>query len=100
MAASDPAGSSHLALAFASLPAMGSVAHRIGVLVELFMGAVFSDGKCDNRERDYVRALVADLLCKPLLPPEVEILIDRFEPEKFELSRVAADFLSDPPMNK
>lgn len=79
---------------------MGSVAHRIGVLVELFMGAVFADGKCDNRERDYVRALVADLLCKPSLPPDVEILIDRFEPERFDLQSAAADFLSDPPMNK
>ena len=79
---------------------MGSVAHRIGVLVELFMGAVYSDGKCENRERDYVRALVADLLCKPSLPPEVEILIDRFDPERFDLAHAAADFLSDPPMNK
>jgi tellurite resistance protein len=64
------------------------------------MGAVFSDGKCDNRERDYVRALVADLLCKSSLPPEVEILIDRFEPERFDLNIAAADFMSDPPMNK
>lgn len=79
---------------------MGSVAHRIGVLVELFMGAVFADGKCDSRERDYVRALVADLLCKPSLPPEVEILIDRFDPERFDLKRAVADFSSDPPMNK
>jgi uncharacterized tellurite resistance protein B-like protein len=79
---------------------MGSVAHRIGVLVELFMGAVFADGKIGNRERDYVRALVADLLCKPSLPPEVEVLIDSFEPEKFDLRRAATDFLSDPPMNK
>jgi uncharacterized tellurite resistance protein B-like protein len=79
---------------------MGSVAHRIGVLVELFMGAVFADGKCDNRERDYVRALVADLLCKPSLPPEVEALIDRFDPDRFDLHKAIADFVSDPPMNK
>jgi uncharacterized tellurite resistance protein B-like protein len=79
---------------------MGSVAHRIGVLVELFMGAVFADGNCGNRERDYVRAMVADLICKPSLPPEVEVLIDNFEAERFDLRRAAADFLSDPPMNK
>jgi tellurite resistance protein len=79
---------------------MGSVAHRIAVLVELFMGAVFADGKCDNRERDYVRALVADLLCKSSLPPEVEILIDQFDPERFDLRKAADDFSSDPPMNK
>ncbi|HET8935938.1 MAG TPA: TerB family tellurite resistance protein [Polyangiales bacterium] len=79
---------------------MGSVAHRIGVLVELFMGAVFSDGNIDNRERDYVRALVADLLCKPSLPPEVEGLIDNFDPERFDLRKAVADFMSDPPMNK
>jgi tellurite resistance protein len=64
------------------------------------MGAVFADGKCDNRERDYVRALVADLLCKSSLPPEVEVLIDRFDPDHFDLRKVVADFMSDPPMNK
>lgn len=79
---------------------MGSVAHRIGVLVELFMGAVFADGKCDNCERDYVRALVGDLLCMPALPKEVDSLIARFDPERFDVRAAAADFLRDPPMNK
>lgn len=79
---------------------MGSVAHRIGVLVELFMGAVYADGNCDNCERDYVRALVRDLLCRSALPDEVEALIRGFDPDRFDLRVAAADFLRDPPMNK
>jgi uncharacterized tellurite resistance protein B-like protein len=79
---------------------MGSVAHRIGVLVELFMGAVFADGKCENSERDYVRALVCDLLCTRTLPSEVEARIASFDIDSFDLNAVMTDFLRDPPMNK
>jgi hypothetical protein len=79
---------------------MGSVAHRIGVLVDLFMGAVYADRRCESRERGYVYALVADLLCKDPLPPDVAVLIDEFEPEKFDLRASVSEFLREPPMNK
>jgi hypothetical protein len=79
---------------------MGSVAHRIGVLVDLFMGAVYADHCCVNKERRYVHALVADLLCKDPLPPDVAALIDEFEPDKFDLRVSVTEFLREPPMNK
>jgi uncharacterized tellurite resistance protein B-like protein len=79
---------------------MGSVAHRIGVLVDLFMGAAYADGRSAVKESGYVHALVADLLCKDPLPPEVEALIDRFDPHKFDLRVSVRDFLREPPMNK
>jgi len=79
---------------------MASVAHRIGVLIELFMGAVHADARCDRRESDYVRLLVEDLLCKSPLPPEVDALIERFDPERFDLKVAVSEFLREPPMNK
>jgi len=79
---------------------MASVAHRIEVLIDLFMGAVYADERCDHSERDYVRALVADLLCKSPLPPEIDALIERFDPESFDLRTTVAEFLREPPMNK
>ena len=79
---------------------MASVAHRIGVLIDLFMGAVYADERADHCERDYVRALVADLLCKSPLPPEIDALIERFDPAGFDLRQSVAEFLREPPMNK
>ena len=79
---------------------MGSVAHRIGVLVDLFMGAVYADKRCENKERSYVRALVADLLCTEELPPNVDALIENFDPQQFDLRTAVGEFLREPPMNK
>jgi len=79
---------------------MGSVAHRIGILIDLFMGAACADSDCAEKERLYVRALVADLLCIDTLPPEVEALIQEFDPARFDLRATVSDFLREPPMNK
>lgn len=79
---------------------MPSVAHRIGVLIELFMGAAYADQSCPNKERDYVRALVEDLLCKSPLPEDIDALIERFDPKHFDLAATVSDFLREPPMNK
>ena len=79
---------------------MASVAHRIGTLIDLFMGAVYADEHCDHCERDYVRALVSDLLCRTPLPPEIDGLIDQFDPGGFDLRKSVAEFLREPPMNK
>ena len=79
---------------------MASVAHRIGTLIELFMGAVYADDHADHCERDYVRALVEDLLCRTPLPPEIELLIQSFDPEQFDLRGSVTEFLREPPMNK
>jgi len=75
-----------------------SVAHRIGVLIDLFMGAAHADQGCAPSELQYVRELVADLLCAAALPPEVSAHIDQFDPENFDLSKVVAEFIREPPM--
>lgn len=64
------------------------------------MGAAYADSTCKSKERDYVRALVADLLCKSPLPEDIDALIERFDPQQFDLQRAAKDFLREPPMNK
>jgi uncharacterized tellurite resistance protein B-like protein len=79
---------------------MASVAHRINILIDLFMGAVYADQRCENQERGYVRALVADLLCTEELPPAVDALIENFDPQGFSLPNSVTDFLREPPMNK
>jgi hypothetical protein len=79
---------------------MASVAHRIHVLIDLFMGAAYADRRCENKEREYVRALIADLLCSPELPAEIDAKIENFDPRQFDLRASVADFLREPPMNK
>jgi tellurite resistance protein len=81
---------------------MGSVAHRIGTLIDLFMGAACADADhgCEEKERLYVRALVADLLCTQELPPEVDAMIANFDHDKFDLRATVTEFLREPPMNK
>ena len=79
---------------------MASVAHRIGILIDLFMGAVYADKRCENKEGGYVRALVADLLCTEQLPPAVVAQIENFDPQTFDLRNAVGEFLREPPMNK
>ena len=79
---------------------MGSVAHRINILIDLFMGAACADSGCGDTERDYVRRLVADLLCTRELPPQVSDQIDHFDSDSFDLRGAVSDFLREPPMNK
>ncbi len=39
-----------------------AVRHRIGLLSDLFLAAAFADGQFVDRERDYIRKLLKDLL--------------------------------------
>lgn len=76
------------------------VRDRIGTLTQLFLGALYSDRRCQEAEKKAVRRLLSDLIVRPELPPEIEALIDGFDPDKFDLVAVAKDFASDPPMNR
>jgi hypothetical protein len=76
------------------------VRDRIGTLTQLFLGALYSDRRCQEAEKKAVRGLLTDLIVRPELPPEIEALIDGFDPDKFDLVAVAKDFASDPPMNR
>ncbi len=76
------------------------VRDRIDTLTQLFLGALYSDRRCQEAEKKAVRRLLSDLIVRPELPPEIEALIDGFDPDKFDLVAVAKDFASDPPMNR
>jgi hypothetical protein len=84
----------------ASIGRMPPVAHRIGVLTNLFLGAAFADATLSQRERAYVHRLVCDLLCTNIVPPEVAEHIERFDPNVFQLEAAAAEFMREPPMSK
>jgi uncharacterized tellurite resistance protein B-like protein len=77
-----------------------AVRHRIGLLTDLFLGAAFADGHFVDRERDYIRSLLKDLLVVDPLPAGLEQHIAEFDPGHFDLSRAAADFHAEPPMSR
>lgn len=79
---------------------MPSVAPRINVLTDLFLGAAFVDAQFSRRERAYVNRLVCDLLCVSEVPAEVAEHIDRFDSVAFSLQAAAEEFLREPPMTK
>ena len=76
------------------------VRDRIDTITQLFLGALYADHRCAEAEKREVRRLLRDLIVRPELPPELDHLIDNFEPDQFDLEAVARDFVSDPPMNR
>ena len=77
-----------------------AVRHRISLLTDLFLGAAFADGHFVDRERDYIRSLLKDLLVTKELPPGLEERIAQFDPATFDLARAAADYHAEPPMSR
>jgi uncharacterized tellurite resistance protein B-like protein len=77
-----------------------AVRHRIGLLSDLFLAAAFADGHFVEREREYIRKLLKDLLVMDALPAGLEQRIAAFDRAAFDLKRVAADFHADPPMSR
>ena len=77
-----------------------AVRHRITLITDLFLGAAFADGGFVDREREYIRSLLRDLLVVEALPDALEQHIARFDPASFDLARAAADFHADPPMSR
>lgn len=78
------------------------VRDRIGVIVDLLMGALSCDGTIIGEEDRAARKLLGELLLVPQdqLPPEVEERIQSFRLIDFDMDVVVADFLADPPMKK
>jgi uncharacterized tellurite resistance protein B-like protein len=68
---------------------------RIGPICDLLMGAAYADKKLEDREREEVREMLADLSGSKLTP-ELENRIRTFDPKKFDLTATAASFKSDP----
>lgn len=76
------------------------VRDRIGTITQLFLGALYADRRCVDAEKNAVRRLLRELIVRPELPPEIEQLIEDFDPARFDLGAVARDFAIDPPMNR
>lgn len=68
---------------------------RILPLCDIFLGAAYADKEFHDREREEVRAMLADLAGS--LTPELETRITGFDPKKFDLAKTAAAFKTDPP---
>lgn len=67
---------------------------RIGPICDLLMGAAYADKKLEDREREEVREMLADLSGSKLTA-ELENRIKKFDPKKFDLAATAAAFKSD-----
>lgn len=76
------------------------VRDRIGVIADIFLGAMYADRRFADSEKAAVRRLLCDLIVRPELPPELEQRIATFDPARFDLAAAARDFASDPPMNR
>jgi uncharacterized tellurite resistance protein B-like protein len=67
---------------------------RILPLCDVLLGAAYADARLEDREREEIREILADLSGAEL-PPEVEQRIDAFDPKAFDLTRTVAVFKSD-----
>jgi uncharacterized membrane protein YebE (DUF533 family) len=68
---------------------------RILPICDLLLGAAHADGRLEDSEQETVRDLLADL-SDGALSKEVEARIAGFDPAKFDLAAVAAQFVGDP----
>jgi len=67
---------------------------RILPLCDVLLGAAHADARFEDRERDEIREMLADL-AGAKLPPEVEARIAAFDPKAFDLTKAAAAFKGD-----
>ena len=67
---------------------------RIAPLCDLLLGAAHADHQFQDRERDEVRNMLADL-CGARLAPELEHRIASFDPARFDLGATAHAFRGD-----
>src|ERR1051325_11568512 len=67
---------------------------RILPLCDILLGAAHADTRFEDRERDEIREMLADL-AGAKLPPEVEARIAAFDPRAFDLAKAAAAFRGD-----
>jgi uncharacterized tellurite resistance protein B-like protein len=67
---------------------------RILPLCDILLGAAHADARFEDRERDEIREMLADL-SGAKLPSDVEARIAAFDPATFDLVRTAAAFKGD-----
>lgn len=64
-------------------------------LADLLMGAAYADQELDGREKETVRAKLADLLEAEEIPAELSARIEDFNPDTFNLEASAALLASE-----
>ena len=67
---------------------------RILPLCEVLLGAAYADARFEDREREEIREMLADL-AGGKLAPEIEKRIETFDPRTFDLAKTAAAFKAD-----
>ena len=67
---------------------------RILPLCEVLLGAAYADARFEDREREEIRDMLADL-AGGKLAPEIEKRIETFDPNTFDLAKTAAAFKAD-----
>ena len=77
-----------------------TVSARFLTVTDLLLGAVYADERLEGQELQAVRGLLQELIGSDSLPSEVELRIQEFDPEDFELSEVAAEFEPDDSVSK
>jgi uncharacterized tellurite resistance protein B-like protein len=68
---------------------------RLVPLCDLLLGAAHADKQFEDREREEIYGMLADLV-EGKLPSEVEERITKFDPRTFDLAATAAVFRDDP----
>jgi uncharacterized tellurite resistance protein B-like protein len=72
-----------------------SLPDRILPLCDLLLGAAHADKQLQDREREVVHELLAELTGAPATE-ELEARISAFDPSRFDLAATAAEFRRDP----
>lgn len=67
---------------------------RILGVCDLLLGAAYADDEFKDREREEVREMLADLTGAKLTG-ELEARIKDFDPKKFDVAKIAAEFRAD-----
>lgn len=79
---------------------MSAIKDRIMVITDLLLGAAYADDQLEGREEAVVRKLLTELLSGEALPKDVDTRIKTFPAGTFDLTKTAADFAKDPPIQK
>jgi uncharacterized tellurite resistance protein B-like protein len=76
------------------------VKDRIFAVADLMMGAAYADAKLEGAEKATIRRLLREILAVASLPMDLDVHIDSWKPEGFELEKTAAAFADDAPAMK
>jgi uncharacterized tellurite resistance protein B-like protein len=76
------------------------VKDRIFDVADLMMGAAYADAKLEGAEKATIRRLLREILAVATLPMDLDVHIDSWKQEGFDLAKTAAAFTDDTPAMK